>query len=204
MTYPESDSEHDRGLHPSPSCATLRACAEEHCDGRISDALCVFLQTHLCICDRESSSPHNTPALRALNDAFAEKMAEVSASYKLRSDGNELKKLSTLWVDAFNAYLDRTPFVVVLARMAVAHILGDLECVLFLNPVTREEYDRVYDDIADCVARLSRGLVQHGNFLEILYGLMQPVVDPARNYAIWMMRSLAWDLYQQRLRLSQR
>ncbi len=124
--------------------------------------------------------------------------------YKLRSDGNELKKLSTLWVDAFNAYLDRTPIVVVLARMAVAHILGDLECVLFLNPVTREEYDRVYDDIADCVARSSRGLVQHGNFLEILYGLMQPVVDPARNYAIWMMRSLAWDLYQQRLRLSQR
>jgi hypothetical protein len=185
----------------STHCLRLRECAKEHCEGRSGDALCIFLSTHLCICDQEASS-HGTASLKALNDAFAAKMAEVYSCYKHRAIREEASKISSLWIEAFNSYMDGSASVIVLARMATAHILGDLEGVLFLNPVSRDEYDQVFDDIAHCVATTTNEAIPQETFLDQLYRLMQPVLDPARDHAIWMMRNIAWNMFEQRLRFS--
>lgn len=128
MKYPEGDSESGRIRQPvlSNQRLRLRKCAEEHCEARNSDALCIFLRTHLCICEREASS-HRTPSLKELNAAFAAKMAEIYNCYKLRANKEEAAKMPPLWVAAFNSYMDGSPVLIVLAQMAMAHILGDLE-----------------------------------------------------------------------------
>lgn len=142
--------------------------------------------------------------MNALNAAFASKMAEVYHCYKRRSVKKENVKISPLWVKAFNAYMDDSAVIIVLAQMAAAHILGDLETLIFLNPVTREEYDQVFDDIADCVAITTNGQISSGSFIDQLYRCMQPVVDPFRNWAVSTMRKRAWHMYEERIRFSQR
>jgi hypothetical protein len=200
MAYRGSGSESEKSSNP---CSTLLVCAEEQCDGRASDALCIFLQTHLCVC-RQESSLAASEQLKALNRAFAEKMVSVYTSFKRRDDEKEALQLHPLWVNAFNLYLDDKPVVVVLASMAAAHILGDLERLLVQNPVTREEYDRVFDDIARCVNNTTKNRIQPKQFLDYLYERMRPILDPARDYSVKRMREVAWKMARERKRLMQR
>ena len=199
MPLPENDSDPAKSqlAHTTLACAQLKQCATEHCaSSHRRDAFCTFLKTHICICDRESRG-NRSERLKRLNHNFAREMVEVYAIFKDRK--NRVEDLPYPWVKAFNAYQDKSNRLTVLALMAAAHILGDLEGVLFFVDVTKEEYDQVYEDIVDCVSEVEK--LERETFRERLYGAMQATLDPLQNCSVWAMREIAWHKMQERKRL---
>src|SRR5437879_621093 len=96
-------------------CAELSAAASTQCKGRIDDALCLFLRTHLCICKKESAQTAS-PELRRLDRLFAAEMVNVYRVFVNRKiDDKGWAELPWQWIKAFDLYLSDAPQLLVLA-----------------------------------------------------------------------------------------
>ena len=128
-------------------CAGLAHVVEQY-EQNPRDALGIFARVHHCICSRVQRWASGPTSV--LNACFAKVFVDIHTAYVTL----DLDRLPRKWVQVLS-YYDENPenFVLVLPRMANAHIWYDLRSILAKLPqeVPKNEYDKVNLDIISCL-----------------------------------------------------
>jgi hypothetical protein len=167
-------------------CLELRRVADQHCAESGSDAFCVFLRVHHCICESIERGEYSS-AIKQINVAFVHRCFMVYENFRLRRFGPG--DLSDNWVVALAAYCDKSQsYVTVLPQMARAHILDDLPVFLYDTPVQKDDFDEVIEAISRCLDDALRHIDPTGRLL----------LKAGSSIAVPMLRELAWKKVERR------
>jgi hypothetical protein len=180
-------------------CGAIQEIANEILPSCGQDALHVFLNIHHCICLKAIAS--GDESIRQLNARFADTC--VLRVRKFRQGKVSQEDLPERWLRALKAYMkDRTAFVQVLPRMAIAHICDDLPSALLELKdmgviVAKKVYEEFIDTILECVDEaysrppLSRNLKER-----FLHDVAR--YSGAQRFSIRELRAYAWGMATQR------
>jgi hypothetical protein len=170
-------------------CANLEAKAALHCSVHSEqDAFCLFLRSHLCIC--EKARGHHSPGIRSLNRLFVERILAVAA----RFDNHEPQDRRA-WTEAFAFYrrCGNTDPLGCLVRMAAAHIFADLPALLGeVDGVEKREYDEMLDVVLNCLDSCHCFEKPGDTISDRLIAYCKKRFDPTGRRTIHLMRELAW------------
>jgi hypothetical protein len=160
----------------------------EKCGKRAEDSFWVFSRVHYCICSRVAGSGR----LAELNAQFAQKLVDVYQAFMQ----DELERLPREWQQALSLYKERPKnYMVVLLRMAYAHIHCDLYKVLLAlhADVSESDFDGIYEDIVFCIEEIGSPYTRTTLGNQIVARFYDSAA-PARNFTI---RTLRTRVYKQ-------
>jgi hypothetical protein len=212
MWWPEHDPDESTASEvPSisqESCRALDRVIRDWGDSS-TDVFGAFLKIHSCVCHRVAASKLASDSLLKLNHLFVQRCLDTFQAFQ---EGDfSPRRLSSGWIAIYDDWIqleesaNDSRSLVLLARMAVVHILEDLENVLFYVDIDKSEYDAVFYFIVDCIDRVrpeySSSLSMKG---QIIDWLVHDLGERARNWTIEELRELAWQSAIRRKKLKSR
>ena len=172
------------------SCSKLVQVVREHCTATSeTDAFCIFLKTHLCIC--QDAQNHPSHAMVELNRQFVQKILAVYEDHL-----NSKPQQEESWNKALAFYKRRhSEPLQTLARMVFAHVIDDLPPVLANVEVSKADYDLFLDNILHCAEKCHCFEPYGESVIEKMVIYARSYLDPRGHiprFAISTLRELAW------------